>query len=130
MRQVCLRVVVLNKEEIIMVLHLLVHALLLLLHASLLHDVVRLSAAERHNIRITGKRFSKDNPRGTHVFQPGLRISGFNRVSGSRRPKMAHKHSKKLRNFMVWSTGCSLLRAEGFFCNLDVLYGGLAIGKL
>jgi hypothetical protein len=22
------------------------------------------------------------------------------------------------------------LRAEGFFCNLDVLYGGLGIGKL
>jgi hypothetical protein len=22
------------------------------------------------------------------------------------------------------------LRAEGFFCNLDVLYGGLRIGKL
>jgi hypothetical protein len=45
MGQICLRVVVLNKEEIIMVLHLLVHALLLLLHASLLHDVVRLSAS-------------------------------------------------------------------------------------
>jgi hypothetical protein len=28
------------------------------------------------------------------------------------------------------SAGCSLLRAEGFFCNLDVLYGGLGIGKL
>jgi hypothetical protein len=26
--------------------------------------------------------------------------------------------------------GCSLLRAEGFFCNLDVLYRGLEIGKL
>jgi hypothetical protein len=23
-----------------------------------------------------------------------------------------------------------LLRAEGFFCNLDILYGGLGIGKL
>jgi hypothetical protein len=22
------------------------------------------------------------------------------------------------------------LRAEGFFCNLDILYGGLGIGKL
>jgi hypothetical protein len=31
---------------------------------------------------------------------------------------------------MFGSTGCSLLRAEGFFCNLDVLYGGLGIGKL
>jgi hypothetical protein len=27
------------------------------------------------------------------------------------------------------SAGCSLLRAEGFFCNLDVLYGGLGTGN-
>jgi hypothetical protein len=26
--------------------------------------------------------------------------------------------------------GSSLLRAEGFFCSLDVLFGGLGIGKL
>ncbi len=31
---------------------------------------------------------------------------------------------------MLLSDGCSLLRAEGFFCNLDVLYGGLGIGKI
>jgi hypothetical protein len=31
---------------------------------------------------------------------------------------------------MFRSAGCSLLRAEGFFCSLDVLYGGLGIGKL
>ncbi len=35
---------------------------------------------------------------------------------------------EKLRNFTFWSAG-SLLRAEGFFCSLDVLYGGLGIGK-
>ncbi len=29
------------------------------------------------------------------------------------------------RKFYVWSAGCSLLRAEGFSCNLDVLHGGL-----
>jgi hypothetical protein len=29
--------------------------------------------------------------------------------------------SKKLGNFMFLNAGCSLLRAEGFFCNLDVL---------
>jgi hypothetical protein len=28
------------------------------------------------------------------------------------------------------SAGCSLLKAEGFFCSLDVLSGGLGIGKL
>ncbi len=31
---------------------------------------------------------------------------------------------------MFWSAGCSLLRAEGFSCNLGVLYGGLGISKL
>ncbi len=34
------------------------------------------------------------------------------------------------RNFMLWSSGCSLLRAEGFFCSLDVLYGGLGISTV
>jgi hypothetical protein len=80
-------------------------------------------------------------------FPPGLRTriripigSGFNRVSGfvsvfgsrseSRRAKMTHKSRKNLRNFMFCSAGFSFLRAEGFFCNLDVLYGGLGIGKL
>ena len=53
-------------------------------------------------------------------------------VFGSRRAKMTHKSRKKLRNFMFWSAGCSLLRAEGFFStrNLDVLYVGLETGKL
>ncbi len=51
--------------------------------------------------------------------------------SGSRRAKMTHKRRrKKFRNFMFWSAGCSLLRAEGFFCHLNVFYGGLGIGKL
>jgi len=40
--------------------------------------------------------------------------------SGSRRVKMTHKSS----------AGFSLSRAEGFFCNLEVLYGGLGIDKL
>jgi hypothetical protein len=31
---------------------------------------------------------------------------------------------------MFRSAECSLLRAEGFFCSLDVLYGGLGIGNL
>jgi hypothetical protein len=39
---------------------------------------------------------------------------------------MTHK-SRKSKNPV--SAGCSLLRAEGFFRNLDVLYGGLGIGK-
>ncbi len=31
---------------------------------------------------------------------------------------------------MFWSAGCSFFRAEGFSCNLGVLYGGLGIRKL
>ncbi len=31
---------------------------------------------------------------------------------------------------MFLSTGCSLLRAEGFSCSLGVVYGGLGISKL
>jgi hypothetical protein len=49
--------------------------------------------------------------------------------SGSRRAKMTHK-SNFFLNFMFLSVGWPLLRAEGFFLNLDVLYGGLGIGKL
>jgi hypothetical protein len=43
---------------------------------------------------------------------------------------MTHKNRKKSRIFMFLSTGCSLLRAEGFSCRLGVLYGGLGISKL
>jgi hypothetical protein len=50
--------------------------------------------------------------------------------SGSRRAKMTHKNRKKSSIFMFLSTGCSLLRAEGFSCSLGVLYGGLGISKL
>ncbi len=71
------------------------------------------------------------------VFRIRIRIgSGFNQVSesgsGYRRAKMTHKNRKKVRNFMLWSAGCSLLRVEGFSCSLDVLYGGLRIrlGKI
>jgi hypothetical protein len=31
---------------------------------------------------------------------------------------------------MLLSAGCSLLMAEGFFCRLEVLYGGQEISKL
>jgi hypothetical protein len=46
--------------------------------------------------------------------------------SGSRRAKMTNKSRKNLK-FMFLSVGWPLLRAEGVFCNLDVLYGGLGI---
>ncbi len=36
---------------------------------------------------------------------------------------MTHK-SRKIKKFHVLKC-CSLLRAEGFFCNLDGLFGGL-----
>jgi hypothetical protein len=50
--------------------------------------------------------------------------------TGSRRAKMTHKNRKKSRIYIFLSTGCSLLRAEGFSCSLNVLYGGLGISKL
>jgi hypothetical protein len=43
---------------------------------------------------------------------------------------MTHKNRKMSRIFMFLSTGCSLLRAEGFSCSFSVLYGGLGISKL
>jgi hypothetical protein len=43
---------------------------------------------------------------------------------------MTHKIEQKYRTFMFGSARCSLLRAEGFFCSLGVLYGGLGISKL
>jgi hypothetical protein len=49
--------------------------------------------------------------------------------SGSRRAKKTHNY-RKLRDFVFWSAGFSLLRIKGFFCSLDVLFGGLEICKL
>ncbi len=43
---------------------------------------------------------------------------------------MTHINRKKSRIFMFLSTGCSLLRAEGFSCSLGFLDGGLGISKL
>ncbi len=43
---------------------------------------------------------------------------------------MTHKNRKKSRILMFLSTGCSLLRAEGFSCSLGILYGDLGINKL
>ncbi len=39
------------------------------------------------------------------------------------------QNRKKFINFLFWSSGCSLLRAEGFSCSLDVLLGGLGISN-
>ncbi len=65
--------------------------------------------------------------------QAGLRIR-INRVSGSgsgsRSAKMNHKSRKIFFNGSCFEVLDGLLRAKGFFYNLDVLYGGLGIGKL
>jgi hypothetical protein len=41
-----------------------------------------------------------------------------------------YPYRKKSRIFIIWSAGCSLLRAEGFSCSLCVLYGCLRISIL
>jgi hypothetical protein len=50
--------------------------------------------------------------------------------SGSRRAKMSHKSRKKLVKVHVLKCWMASLRAEDFFYNLDIRYGGLGIGKL
>ncbi len=45
--------------------------------------------------------------------------------SGSRRAKMTHKNRKRLIDFIFWCAGCSLLRAKGFSCSLDVLFSAV-----
>ncbi len=49
---------------------------------------------------------------------------------GSRMAKMTHKNRKKSKIFLFLNTGCSLLRAEGFSCSLEIFYGGLGISEL
>ncbi len=44
--------------------------------------------------------------------------------------KNDHQKRKKIINFMFWSAGCPLFRAEDFFCCLDDRFGGLEISKL
>jgi hypothetical protein len=45
---------------------------------------------------------------------------------------MTYKNRKnyEILCFEVLTAGCTLLRVEGFFCNLNVLYGGIGISKL
>ncbi len=43
---------------------------------------------------------------------------------------MTHKSRKKIVKVHVLKCWMASLRAEGFFYNLDILYGGLGIGKL
>jgi hypothetical protein len=49
--------------------------------------------------------------------------------SGSGSSRGQKLPTKVAKNFEI---SCSepLLRAEGFFCNLDVLYGGIGIGNM
>ncbi len=79
-------------------------------------------------------------------FGPGFQIriwigSVFNRASGSGsvfgiriwvriRIQEGKNDPQKEKKFMFWNVGWPLLWAVGFFCNLDILYGGLGIGKL
>ncbi len=49
--------------------------------------------------------------------------------AGFRSAKTTHKNRKKWRNCNLISSGYSLLKAEGFFCSMDVLYGGQGKSK-
>ncbi len=42
---------------------------------------------------------------------------------------MTHKSREKIKKFNVLECWMFFLRAEGFFCNLDILFGGLGIGN-
>jgi hypothetical protein len=53
-------------------------------------------------------------------------VSGFVSGSGSRRAK---NDPKTLEISFFGSAGCFLLRAEDFFRSLEILHGGLEIGK-
>ncbi len=49
--------------------------------------------------------------------------------SGSGPYPVPGRQKWQLINFFFWSAGCSLLRAEGDSCSLDVLYKSLGISK-
>jgi hypothetical protein len=57
----------------------------------------------------------------SQLYHQNNNMGVFHSVPDPRGQKW-HIKVKILRNFIFWSAGCSLLRAEGFFCNLDVLY--------
>ncbi len=88
------------------------------------HSVIFLYIGSGFRIRIRiGSLFNQVSGSGSgSLFGIWIGING-----GKNDPQ---KLKKKKKNFMFWSAGCSLLRAEGFFCNLDVLYEGTGIGKL
>jgi hypothetical protein len=45
--------------------------------------------------------------------------------------KITHKvEKKKIKKFHVLNCWMFSFEAEGFFCNVDFLYGGLGVGKL
>ncbi len=84
-------------------------------------------------------RFDQWNP----LFLPGIfttRVADPDSIgsvdpdpyseSGSRRAKMTHKIRKNLEIHVLKCWISLLGKDEGFFCNLDVLYGGLGIRKL
>jgi hypothetical protein len=64
--------------------------------------------------------WTRFNPVSWSVFGFGIRI----------RIQEGKKKFYTIRKVVFWSSGCSLLRAEGFFCSLVYLYGGLGKGKL
>ncbi len=78
------------------------------------HTYILFSGLKNPYKKVMETRISDPDPDSMRSVDPDpFSESGF----GFRRAKMTHWSTKKLRNFMLWSAGCSLLRAD---C-LDVL---------
>ncbi len=106
------------------------------IHSSLSSSVLADILGDKNSNISHGLKRTTESLRGfSQCFGSGIRIriqSGqWIRIRNldPREQKWPTKIGFFFTNFIFWSAGCSLLRAEGFFCSLDGLYGGLGIGE-
>ena len=78
----------------------------------------------------SGGRVSDPVPHGSALIWVAGSGSAFKLRIRIQEGKNDPKNWKKVRIFIFWSDGCSLLRTEGFSGSLGVLYGGLGISEL
>ncbi len=79
-------------------------------------DWIRIRIESDQWIRIQIRYLDPDSESGF-----GIRIRNRDLDPARQERKKAHKNIRNVRNFMFLTAGCPLLRAEGFFCSLDVL---------